>query len=232
MSNGIEVKGWRSWLQLGNVLMLCVTAWLLVDGMPNILRWRAVRDAPPYRRPEAFDWVDPSKGVGIISFYAYPGAIYEGDTTSVCYAVMNAKAVKIEPPSAEVWPTFNRCIEVSPGRNTTYTLTAADAHGKTVTKSFELIVLPEPTRAPRIHYFRVRESKVDRGDTVHLLCFSTANAELVQVDPPAFPSSEVLQGCFYAVPKQPVTYTLTATGTFGRKAVRKLTVAPDGPVAK
>lgn len=226
------MKRWQSWLQLGNLLLLIVTAWLLIDGMPNLLRWRAVRDSAPVKRPEAFDWVDPAKGLGIINFYAYPGAIAEGETTSVCYGVMNAKAVKVDPPVAELSPSFNRCFEVSPERTTRYTLTAEDAKGRVLSRSFELIVEPEPALAPRISYFRVRESKVDRGDTVHLLCFATRNATLVEVDPPAFPGSQILQGCFYSVPKQPVTYTLTATGTFGRKAKRQLTVAPEAPVEK
>ncbi|MGC4052550.1 MAG: hypothetical protein QM757_24735 [Paludibaculum sp.] len=91
---------------------------------------------------------------------------------------------------------------------------------------------PEPALAPRISYFRVRESKVDRGDTVHLLCFATVNATLVEVDPPAFQGSKILQGCFYAVPKQTVTYTLTASGTFGRRVKRQLTVAPEAPIEK
>ncbi|MBN9663473.1 MAG: hypothetical protein J0H49_35060 [Acidobacteria bacterium] len=226
------MKRWQSWLQLGNLLLLIVTAWLLIDGMPNLLRWRAARNAAPVKRPEAFDWVDPAKGLGIINFYAYPGAIAEGETTSVCYGVMNAKAVKVDPPVTELSPSFNRCFEVSPERTTRYTLTAEDAKGRTLSRSFDLIVAPEPALAPRIRYFRVRESKVDRGDTVHLLCFATSNATLVEVDPPAFQASQILQGCFYAVPKQPVTYTLTASGTFGRKVTRHLTVAPAAPVEK
>jgi hypothetical protein len=58
------------------------------------------------------------------------------------------------------------------------------------------------------------------------VCFGTWNAEQVEIQPPAFPAWKILQGCFYAVPKEKTEYTLTAYGTLGRKVTRKLTVAP------
>lgn len=228
------MKPRQGWLQLGNLLLLGVTAWLLIGGMPNLLRWRAARDAAPapVKRPDAFDWVDPSKGVGIIQFYAYPGAVAEGDTTSICYGVMNAVSVKLDPPTADVGVTLNRCFEVTPEQTTHYTLTAADAQGHAVSRSFDLYVMPAPELAPSIDYFSVRSSKLDRGDTVHLLCFATTNATQTEIQPPAFPAGETLRGCFYSVPAAATTYTLTAHGTMGRRATRRLTVAPMASTAK
>lgn len=136
------MKSWQSWLQFGNLLLLGVTAWVLIDGMPRLFHWRAARDARPLPRPQAFDWVDPSKGVGIIQFYAYPGAVPRGAATSVCYGVMNATTVKLDPPVAEAAVTLNRCFELRPTRTARYTLTAADAAGHTASKSIEIAVLP------------------------------------------------------------------------------------------
>src|SRR5579863_3015683 len=68
----------------------------------------------------------------ILSFYANPPAISRGDSTSLCYSVSNAKSVALKPPSnVHVWPSYERCVSVSPAKTTTYTLTATDAAAHT-----------------------------------------------------------------------------------------------------
>lgn len=71
------------------------------------------------------------KDLAIRSFYASPGAIHPGETVQLCYDVANATAVTLEPQSNAVWPSHSRCVEVSPSKNTTYTLTITDASGNT-----------------------------------------------------------------------------------------------------
>jgi len=67
----------------------------------------------------------------ILNFYAYPGVIRRGDSTTLCYSVSNAKSVTLEPQTNAVWPAFERCVSVSPRKTTTYTFTATDAAGYT-----------------------------------------------------------------------------------------------------
>ena len=76
----------------------------------------------------------------ILNFYAYPGVIQRGDSTTLCYSVSNAKSVTLEPQSNAVWPAFERCVSVSPKKTTTYTFTATDATGnkKTATAIVEV----------------------------------------------------------------------------------------------
>ncbi|MGA7914353.1 MAG: hypothetical protein WCA00_03890 [Candidatus Acidiferrales bacterium] len=76
----------------------------------------------------------------ILSFYASPGIIHRGDTVDMCYGVSNAKSVKLDPPDANVWPSNDRCMQVSPRKTTTYTLTADDGKGtsKTATLTIEV----------------------------------------------------------------------------------------------
>jgi hypothetical protein len=76
----------------------------------------------------------------IISFYASPGTIHRGDTVDMCYGVSNAKTVKLDPPDANVWPSSDRCMQVSPKKTTTYTFTADDGKGniKTATLTIEV----------------------------------------------------------------------------------------------
>jgi hypothetical protein len=66
----------------------------------------------------------------ILSFYANPGAMVQGDSVNLCYSVSNAKSVTLQPQSNAVWPSYERCVSVSPKKTTTYTLTATDAAGQ------------------------------------------------------------------------------------------------------
>jgi len=77
----------------------------------------------------------------IQSFYAMPGEIHRGDSVDLCYGVANAQTVNIEPDTNhDVWPSLNRCFEITPKKTTTYTLTAQDAHGQVKTASLTIQV--------------------------------------------------------------------------------------------
>lgn len=65
----------------------------------------------------------------IVNFYASPSVLRRGESAQVCYGVSNAKSVRLEPPDAPVWPAYSRCFDVTPKKDTTYTLTATDANG-------------------------------------------------------------------------------------------------------
>ena len=74
----------------------------------------------------------------ILAFYASPAVIHRGDSSTLCYSVSNAKSVSLDPPADAVWPSFERCVNVSPRKTTTYTFTATDAAGHT--KSSTVVV--------------------------------------------------------------------------------------------
>lgn len=80
------------------------------------------------------------KELAIQSFYATPGTISRGETVQLCYGVANAKTVKLEPQSNPVWPSYARCVDVTPAKSTTYTLTIADAGGNTKSQTLEVKV--------------------------------------------------------------------------------------------
>jgi hypothetical protein len=69
-----------------------------------------------------------------------PESIRRGETAQLCYDVANAKTVVLDPPEAEVWPSHSRCLNLSPKKTTTYTLTIADAAGQKTAQSVELKV--------------------------------------------------------------------------------------------
>ncbi len=80
------------------------------------------------------------KDLAIQNFYATPGQIRRGQSVQLCYGVANAKTVKLEPQLNPVWPSYSRCVDVSPDKTTTYTLTIADAAGHTLSQSLTVNV--------------------------------------------------------------------------------------------
>ena len=80
------------------------------------------------------------KELAIQTFYATPGEIRRGQSVQLCYGVANAKTVELEPQSNPVWPSYSRCVEVTPARTTTYTLTITGASGDSKTQSLVVTV--------------------------------------------------------------------------------------------
>jgi hypothetical protein len=67
----------------------------------------------------------------ITMLYASTGAVRKGQPVQICYGVANAKNVSFDPPIADVWPSRNRCVDVSPRKSITYTLNVDDGAGHT-----------------------------------------------------------------------------------------------------
>jgi hypothetical protein len=78
--------------------------------------------------------------LSIRALYVSPAIVHRDESAQLCYDVANAKTVTLDPPVAEVWPSHTRCIDLKIKKTTTYTLTIADAAGKTLSQSVELKV--------------------------------------------------------------------------------------------
>jgi len=78
--------------------------------------------------------------LAIRALYVSPSVIHSGQSSQLCYDVSNAKSVSLDPPVAEVWPSHNRCIDISPVKTTTYTLTIAGPSGAPVSSAVRLTV--------------------------------------------------------------------------------------------
>jgi len=77
--------------------------------------------------------------LAIQSFYG-PAAIHKGQTAQLCYGVANAKNVTLEPQTSPVWPSYSRCVDVTPTATTTYILTASDDAGHSVSQTLTVKV--------------------------------------------------------------------------------------------
>ena len=78
--------------------------------------------------------------LAIRALYVSPAIVHGGEKVQLCYDVANAKAVTLDPPVGEVWPSHSRCLDLSPRKTTTYTLTITDAAGHSVSQSVQLQV--------------------------------------------------------------------------------------------
>jgi hypothetical protein len=110
-------------------------------------RWQAGRDAEraqaEARVTEAQKVLDAYGGnkVTVLNLSASKGVLRRGETAQLCYGVSNAKSVKIDPPVGDLWPSMYRCLDISPTKDTTYTITADDGQGHTDTKAIEVKIM-------------------------------------------------------------------------------------------
>jgi hypothetical protein len=82
-------------------------------------------------------------GSGEVKFTAMSadsGVLGLGQTTQLCYGVVNAKTVKVDPPVEQLKPSYHHCFEVAPKKTTTYTITADDGAGHTKSESLTIQV--------------------------------------------------------------------------------------------
>ena len=79
--------------------------------------------------------------VKIVQFYSTFSSIRPGGSTLICYGVVNAKEVRLDPPVEKVWPAIIRCFDASPLQTTRYTLTAEGANHKLASESLVIAVV-------------------------------------------------------------------------------------------
>ena len=125
-------------------MVLLVVAWIFLSRwQENLSIERRSREQKSRKQLEddrvALEQLG-GKELAIQSFYASPGAIHKGESVQLCYGVANAKTLKLEPQPNAVWPSYARCVSVSPAKSTTYTLTISDASGNTKTESVQVKV--------------------------------------------------------------------------------------------
>ena len=124
----------------GCIVAILYVAWVF------LARWnenRGIERAAEAQKQKADQEITRTYGsdkLKIVSFYTTPATIARGEKALICYGVANAKTVRLDPPLERVWPSVSRCLEVSPARDTKFTLTAEDADGHTETASFLLRV--------------------------------------------------------------------------------------------
>jgi hypothetical protein len=161
----------------------------------------------------------------ILQFYSPSNGLIEGEQTTLCYGVINARSVRMEPPVDGVGVSLNRCVAISPQRETTYKLIAEGADGKTVSQSVTVSTRADTSTLPRVQSFKMEKVIFEGGRYLYTLAFQAENVAEIHLDPPVLP---VLRGTpfgtFYVKPDKTTTYTLTVVDKKGRRASKQLTV--------
>jgi hypothetical protein len=123
------------------LLSLMYTGWVF---------WQRHASQPPPKRlrAEVTPLAEYGDKVKILQFYTDARGIAAGEKALVCYGVVNAASVRLQPPVELVWPAVSRCFQVAPAKTTRYTLTAEGADHTVVSASIEIAVKPGGQQAP------------------------------------------------------------------------------------
>ena len=161
------------------------------------------------------------------SFAANPSTITEGQTASLSWSVTDADSVVIDNGIGSVNPSGGT-YQVSPGSDTTYTLTASHDSGGQATATVAIDVTPL-LDAPTIEYFTASPQSIERGEQ-SLLSWSTSGADTAYIDN-GVGYVNASSGYFSVYPDQNTTYTLMAINNAGSTSVT-VTVSVDDPSAE
>ena len=129
-------------------LSIALLAAVAYDGWAFYSRWSYARQAE--RTQQEKEAVDARKtldmlgggSLKILSFYATPGAIRRGDHASLCFGVIGAQSVRMEPAIEALHPALSYCLQVSPARDTEYKLIAQDGAGHLAISTVTIRVSP------------------------------------------------------------------------------------------
>jgi hypothetical protein len=209
-------------------IWMTVFALSVVYTAATFLSRRAAEWKPARRvvsgRPLPAEYSDPT-GLHILHFYAAVSSLVEGEKTTICYGVLNAASVRMDPSPGEITPSINRCVEIAPEATTRYTLYATGKDGQKAAAVFELPVRADPTLLPRFKKVWTGAMEKDRfGLTAHCLCFEAENTATIDIEPKAFAAYHGVTGCFWVVPDKTTTYTLIGHDKKGREARKSITV--------
>lgn len=159
----------------------------------------------------------------ITEFYASPPELARGEKTLLCYGVEHAKSVWLSPPRQELFPSPNRCIEVTPEKTTTYTLTAQNDRGQSATQAVTISV--GAAKPPKVHIEEVTVTSLSIKPGADVgICYKVQHAQSVSIAPGGYRSGPGDHGCTVEHPAHTTTYVVTATGASGDRDEQKVTV--------
>src|SRR3954454_10106472 len=83
-------------------------------------------------------------GSGEIKFSTFSistSVLKRGERTQLCYGVVHATSVRLDPPPPEpLKPAYRHCLDIAPKKTTTYTITASNDKGENQSQSLTLRV--------------------------------------------------------------------------------------------
>ena len=142
----------------------------------------------------------------ISAFYASPDKVEAGEKALLCYTTESATKVRLNPPVADVWPALTRCVEVTPKTETTYTLTAEDASGKSVSQSATITI---GASKPKLTDLWVSSLEIVPPEKTVTFCYTVQHSTGILLEPTGWRSTTP-KSCIQLTPEKTTTYTITA----------------------
>lgn len=158
--------------------LLAIAALAAAASLAVRLLERMKPPAGPAQKPAAVPAELNTDEVRILSFYA-SRVPERGRPFTLCYGVVNAVRVEMDPPLAELFPSISRCVEATLQKAARATLTAYGKDGRTARAQIDLPVR-EP--APEILFVEVSGRELRRGERF-TLCYGVRDAARVRVEP-------------------------------------------------
>ena len=119
---------------------------LLYDGWIFYSRWSAGRQVQEARAAKESQRAQQTlERIGgtdlkILNFFAEPAG--RPGALRLCYSVINAKTLRVEPPIGDVYPALSHCLPIAPRQTTAYKLIAGDGAGHQATQNLVVRVKP------------------------------------------------------------------------------------------
>ena len=102
---------------------------------------QAIQKKQDDNRKRVADQIFGSGEIKFSTFSIGTSALKRGETTQLCYGVVNATSVKLDPPPPEpLKPSYRHCLDIAPKKTTTYTITASNDKGESQSQSLTLRV--------------------------------------------------------------------------------------------
>ena len=127
---------------------LAYLGWVFASRHSSGLPRKARPDPELARRQAELDRIYGGSDLKILQFYSVAADVIAGTPTTMCYGVLNATSVRIEPPVDGVWVALNRCLQVAPRKDTRYTLFAEGRDGVVLSQSIVIRTHPSSSALP------------------------------------------------------------------------------------
>jgi hypothetical protein len=166
--------------------------------------------------------------VKILQFYASPGTVARGEPVSICYGVENAQAVRLQPNIEEIRPSPNRCFQIKPLQDATYSLIADGLDGKQVSESLTIQVKSAGKAGAKASgglftMFLASATEVGAGQSV-TVCYGVQDAASARIEPEVGSVPPREKNCVVVRPSRSATYKLVATGPAGKTDSQELKI--------
>ena len=123
------------------ILALLYAAWTFYSRRESNRQAQAeIQAKEQEKRKHVVDTIYGSGEIKFSTFGADRGLLHHGESTQLCYGVVNATAVKLDPPVGEIKPSYHHCVEIAPKKTTTYSITAEDGKGNSKSESITIRV--------------------------------------------------------------------------------------------